>query len=427
MGYPTVKSVREGSTAECLGIRPGDVIVTLNGKRLRDIIDYQFEMAGESIELEVRSASGEVTLFEVEKEYDDLLGLDFTEDLFDGIKACRNKCLFCFVSNLPEGMRASLYLRDDDYRLSFLHGNFVTLTNLDSADIARIRDQRLSPLYVSVHSFCPGIRQRLLGNERAPDIRKVMARLAQHGIKFHCQVVYCPGFNDGPDFEETLDGLSALRPAVLSVGVVPVGLTRYCNIEGLRRPDERECRRLIMRAKAWSEAKGGNGWLFLADEIFIYAGRPVPRRTYYADFPQLENGIGLARLFLDSARRVPSPPAALPRLKQVAVATGNLFYPYMSRFVQRYDAVENLRVHTVLVRNEFFGEMVSVSGLMTGSDLRRSLLGLPAESVLVPSACQNNGRFLDGMTTEELGQSLGIKVEVLPADPVLLDERITSI
>lgn len=435
MAAGTIESVVPGSTGEDIGLRPGDRIVAINGKALHDVIDFRFEIAGESAEIEVDTADGPVVL-ELEKDYDDTLGVSFTEEVFDGIRTCANACPFCFVRNLPAGMRVTLYQKDDDYRLSFLHGNFVTLTNLAGDDFRRIASQRLSPLYISVHSTNPTIRARMLGPRsgdggdmediKRADIMGPLVSLAGAGIRFHCQIVLVPGLNDGPDFEATLDDLAGLQPRTLSVGVVPVGLTAFCKVEGMRLLGPAEACGVLDRIEKWSNATGSRGLVFASDEMFLLAGRPVPEASYYADWPQLENGIGMARLFLDGASDLPPAPQAIEPAREVVVVTGEAFEPFIRAFAARYSGTRGLQVSVLAVPNHFFGCTVTVAGLLVGQDVA-SCLGDDArgKTVLLPASCLNDGRFLDDMAADELGRSCGVAVVAVPPDPAVLDRCIT--
>jgi putative radical SAM enzyme (TIGR03279 family) len=426
-----IESVTAGSTGAKIGLRPGDRILAVNGKAPRDVIDFRFEVAGESVVIEAVTMDGPVIL-EVEKEYDDALGISFTQEVFDGIKTCSNACPFCFVRNLPAGMRASLYQRDDDYRLSFLHGNFITLTNLTQDDFCRIAAQKLSPLYVSVHSTNPAIRAKALGARgkrgiHKADVMPALETLAGNGIRFHCQVVLTPGLNDGPDFEATLDDLAGLRPNTLSVGVVPVGLTAFCQTSGIRTLFPREASETLDRIGAWNRATGGYDLVFASDEMFLLAGRPVPDASYYSDYPQLENGIGMVRLFLDAAAKLPPPPRAISHERAVTIVTGEAFAPFMRDFAARYTGIRGLQVTIIEARNRFFGSTVTVSGLLVGQDLAARLgEGSCGKTVLVPASCLNEGRFLDDMEVGELSKLCGAAVLAVPPEPAALDRCITG-
>ena len=426
----TIESVLPGSTAQGVGLRPGDRIAAVNGRQLRDVIDFRFEIAGENAEIEAVTRDGPVVL-EIEKEYDDNLGIVFTEEVFDGVKTCSNACPFCFVRNLPENMRASLYQKDDDYRLSFLHGNFVTLTNFTSGDMDRIASQGVSPLYVSVHSTDPGIRAGMLGlraaaAQKAADVMSVLAPLARAGVRFHCQIVIVPGLNDGPDFERTLSDLAGLRPRVLSVGVVPVGLTRFCAAGGMRTLEPAEASGVLDRIERWSGGTDDRRLVFASDELFLLAGRQIPDASYYGDYPQFENGIGMVRSFLDGCRDLPRLSEVPSPEREITIVTGEAFAPLMHAFAGRYAGIRGLQVSVLSVPNHFFGRSVTVAGLLAGQDMASSLAGAGSRTVLVPASCLNDGRFLDDMTTDELARLSGARVLVIPPDPESLDRFITG-
>lgn len=427
-----ISKVRPGSPAREMGLEPGDRIIAVNGKRVFDYIDYRFETSGELVEIHVQKASGEEWVIEFEKDYDEDLGIVFEEDLFDGLKECRNGCVFCFVRQMPRGMRKTLYLRDDDYRLSFLHGNFITLTNITEDEFQRIIAQRLSPLYISVHATNPDVRQALMRTPRARDIMLQLKRLANAGIHIHAQFVLCPGLNDGPELDRSLADLNTLQPAILSIAVVPVGLTRHRkDMQGLRPYTGQEAGAVISQVAAWQErflGEHGRRVVYAADEFFVLAGEDIPPADYYEGFPQLQNGIGLLRLFLDqfheAARGMPKGPdrLALPR-RRLTVVTGRSAATTMTRLAK--EAAELGVDATVFpVTNDFFGHTVTVAGLLTGQDiigqLRKSQqaghdLG---EEILLPEVLLRDGQgdLLDGVRPEEIARALDLPVRVIGID-----------
>ena len=300
-----IATVAPGSVAARLGLRPHDELLAINGHVLRDVLDYQFYAADEALTLEVRR-DGETQRYQVTRGYDQELGLEFTEPTFDGIRRCRCRCPFCFIQQMPPHMRRSLYVKDDDYRYSFLFGNFVTLTNLTEEDWQRLEEQRLSPLYVSVHATDPELRQRILGTPAASDILGQLRRLAALGITIQAQIVLVPGLNDGAALQQTVSDLAALYPDVESVGIVPVGLTRYHPGE-LGGVTPAQAAALVAQAEAWQAAyqsELGARFVYCSDELYLLAGRPLPPADAYDDFPQLENGIGLTRQLLDEYERL---------------------------------------------------------------------------------------------------------------------------
>ncbi|MGC8838976.1 MAG: DUF512 domain-containing protein [Anaerolineae bacterium] len=414
-----VALVRPGSLAWRLGLRPGDELVTVNGQAVRDVLDVQFLTAEERLTLGVRR--GETWLeVEAERAYGEDLGLEFAEPLFDGVRTCRNRCPFCFLKGLPPGLRPSLYLRDDDYRLSFLFGNFVTLTNLTEEDWRRIEEQGLSPLYVSVHATDPEVRARCFGRPDLPDIRQQLARLGQMGITVHAQVVLTPGLNDGPHLERTLRDLSEHVPPVQSVSVVPVGLTRY-SPPGLRGYTREEAKRLLRDLRRWQEeaaTRFGVRWVYASDEWYFLAGQRVPAASRYDGFPQLENGVGLTRWWLDGWARFQARWRRNPRRasggRRVVLACGTLIAPVMEEMAAwvREHIGADLTVRPV--ENRFFGPSVTVSGLLTGADVAQTLRGEGADALLLPRAMWDlaGQETLDGWTVEHLARELGAPVHV---------------
>lgn len=408
-----VASIAPGSIAEELGLEPGDRIISINGHRLRDLIDYRFYGAEEELEILVRRGDEEA-VFEVERDYGTDLGIEFTDVVFDGIRECVNNCTFCFIKGMPRAMRRSLYVRDDDYRLAFLVGNFITLSNLAEEDWRRIEEQHLSPLYVSVHSTDPDLRRRLIGNPDAPDILPQLRRLRDMGVEVHSQIVLTPGMNDGDKLAKTVTDLAELWPGVRSVGVVPVGLTRFQrNCTRTYTPEE--AGPLLDRVTGWQKEfrrRFGRSWVYASDEWYLLAERRVPSAKAYDGFPQIENGIGLVRRLLDdwsrtARRRIPR--ADVP----VTLICGKLIAPVLRTLAGELSAHISQPVGVWPVTNEFFGERVTVSGLLAGRDVRRALQdGRPKGLVFVPrSMFESEGRLtLDGLSLEDLGEGLDARV-----------------
>ncbi len=416
-----VEKVDKGGIADEVGIEPGDVITAVNGRPLQDLIDFRYYCADENIEIDLTKGDGELWTVEIEKEIDEDLGLSFSEAAFDHIRACANKCVFCFVDQMPQGMRETLYIRDDDYRLSFLQGNFITLTNLNEADLTRILQMRLSPLYISVHTTNPELRQRMLGNRNAGKILEVLSRLADGGVDFHTQIVLCPGYNDGPELTRTLSELSGLWPSILSIAVVPLGLTKQradLPLLSMLTPDE--AGGIIEQVRPFQERfqnLHGEALVYLADEIYLLAGAEIPPAELYADFPQLENGVGLTRVFYDSfAREAGRLPEKLSAHKKVSLITGTSGARVLVPVAERLEQVHNLSIAVKAIPNRLFGETVTVAGLLTGQDVVTELKGKDlGELVLVPSVMckRDEAVFLDGLTPEILARELGTRVEVV--------------
>ncbi|HKZ06712.1 MAG TPA: DUF512 domain-containing protein [Methylomirabilota bacterium] len=428
-----VGAVAAGGAAARAGLRPGDRIVAINGERVRDAIDFHFHSGEARLRCAVER-DGAPTGATLERGGPDL-GLELLAPAPSEIATCANKCVFCFIHQLPRGMRRSLYVKDDDYRLSFLHGNYITLTDLEEPELARIETQRLSPLYVSVHATDPELRHRMLGEPRAKrDLMPIMARLGARGIRMHAQIVLCPGWNDGRQLERSLRDLSALHPAVSTTAVVPVGLTAHRQrLPELRTLTVDEARALVEtleRHQAEFRGRLGTRFVWGGDELYLQAGLPVPSSGAYEGFPVVEDGIGLVRRFEDGwARARRRAPARLARPRTVTVVTGEMYAPRLERLLAGLN-VGGLTARVQAVRNDWFGGSVQVAGLLTGADIQGQLAGTPlGEAVLVPGAALRDGAgvFLDDVTPADLTAALG--VPVLPVEPsarALLDALVAA-
>jgi len=412
-----IASVAPGSLGRELGLRPGDHLLAINGHPLRDVIDLQFYGAEEHLALRLLRDGVEMTL-EAHRRYDQELGLKFVHPIFDGIRRCTNACEFCFVAQLPQGLRPSLYIRDDDYRLSFLTGSFVTLTNLTEADWTRLAEQCLSPLYVSVHATESSLRHRIFGRE-VPDIRQQLRRLGSLGIHVHAQVVLIPHLNDGRHLEHTVSDLAGFYPVVESVAVVPVGLTRY-HRGGLRTYTPSEARELLAQMVSWQQCfrrRWGVGFVYPSDEWYLLAGRPVPPAEDYNGFCQLENGVGLVRELMEDWRAVRESLrgegcVALPRTRLTLVC-GELIAPVLKRIVKEFSALMGLSTEVIPVVNDFFGPTVAVSGLLTARDVVGALRGRDlGDAVVLPRAMFDTAgeRTLDEWSLDQFSELLGVSV-----------------
>lgn len=407
--------MEEGSLAERTGLQAGDRLISINGHLLRDVIDYHFYTADEELELETERA-GKRLAFHVQRRYGEEFGLQFTDDVFDDIRRCNNRCAYCFVDQMPSGMRRSLYIKDDDYRYSFLHGNFITLSNWTDEDWERVAEQRLSPLYISIHATDLELRRRIFRNPGLPDVRQQLRRLGELGIEIHTQIVLLPGLNDGAPLERTLDDLTSLYPAVRSVGVVPVGLTRY-HTGGLRlltAEEERAIMERITPRQTENHRRLGVALVYLSDELYLRVGIPVPPATEYDGFPQLENGIGLVRQLLDGWADVKREDLGAMTGRGVAVC-GTLVAPILHRILQELRELSRLDITPVPVENTFFGSMVTVSGLLTGDEVLAVLQnGDLGDGVFLPRAMFDaKGEVtLDDRTAAHLGSRLEVPVRV---------------
>jgi putative radical SAM enzyme (TIGR03279 family) len=415
-----IKEIQPGTLAEELELEPGDRLAAINGTALRDLIDYEFHISDDPLSLEIIRRSGEVWEIEVERDEGESLGLVF---LPPAPKRCGNNCLFCFVHQLPQGLRKPLYVKDEDYRLSFLYGTYITLTNLTRKDLVRIREQRLSPLYISVHATDPAVRERLLGRSGLPPVIDLLRYLTEAGIILHTQVVLCPGINDGEVLERTVSDLAGLYPGVVSLAIVPVGLTRYREwLPELQPVTAEYARAFVSRWLPEAEhlaERLGEPFLFLADEFFIRGGVPFPSLTTYGDFPQLENGVGMIPLFLDEAEEVIRDAVRLPPVR-VTVVTGVSAYPFLREFLERLASATGAAIEVVAVPNRLFGAAVTVTGLVAGRDIIELLKDRAIGTVLfIPDVMlkEGEGSFIDDVTVDGLAEALGCEVLVVPATP----------
>lgn len=424
-----IRAVVPGSIAEELTLEPGDQLLSVNGKPLRDLLDYLLCEADEELLLEIRRRDGELWDLELEKDATDPLGLEFEHPQ---PTQCGNNCLFCFVHQLPRGLRPSLYVKDEDYRFSYLYGSYVTLSNVEEEQVQRIIDQRLSPLYVSVHATDDQVRQTLLGRA-GPSILKLLQRLTGAGIEIHAQIVLCPGINDGPALERSIRDLQALHPGVHSLAVVPVGLTGYrSRLPRLRSPNRAEARALIEQIHAcqdrFLETKGSR-FVFAADELYLKAEVPLPALDAYEDLAQLENGVGLLARFRAEAAEVLAEAGRL-QAGAVTTVTGTSAFAEISRFVADLAAMTGVEIRLHAIANGFFGGEVSVAGLLTGADLLTALRGVDlGAALLLPDVMLRDGEglLLDDLTPTDLERELETRVRIFRSSPWGLLEALEDL
>ena len=417
--YPgVIMRVIEGSIAEELELVPGDKILAVNDMPLRDIIDFSFAMADEEIELLVEHADGEQELIEFDKDYDEDFGVEFERAVFDGIRSCANHCYFCFVDMIAPDMRHSLSIKDDDYRLSFLYGNFVTLTNMGAADFERIEHFHLSPLYVSVQCTNPVLRAEILRYKGAADILGQLTKLEEAGADYHTQVVLCYGLNDGEELERTICDITARRPHALSLAIVPVGLTKHrTDPFPLVQFDRDGAARVIDQVEAWQQrirSEEGKTFIYLGDEFYFLAGREMPPAEMYDGFPQLDNGIGLTRNFIEDWTNALVTENACDGVR-LAVISGTAVAPVMEQLAREIDP-NGQRIHVLPVVNKHFGETVNVSGLLTGHDMIQAIHALrkDVDGVLIPASALREGEdvFLDDITLDAMRASFpSVRIE----------------
>lgn len=420
-----IDAVRPGSLADEIGLLPGDRITAIGGRVLRDAVDFQFYAADEVIELEVARGDDSERI-EIEKYPDEDLGIEFQDAAFDGVRTCNNSCFFCFLKGNPKGMRKTLYVKDDDYRLSFFHGNFVTLTNLTEDDWTRLGEQRLTPINVSVHATEPELRRYLLGNKTAPDICAQLRRLGDLGIEANTQVVLCPGVNDGAALDRTISDLAALYPAVQTLSIVPVGATTFAEerierqqhggeIEGCTPEHARAVLAQVAPYQKRYRKDYGKTLVYLADEYYLIAGLEPPVASHYDGFAQYENGIGMTRSLLEdwrrTRRRLATTPLPADAPRRITFACATLIAPTLARVADELRETAGVEATVLPIENTFFGPRVNVSGLLTGQDFARALGGRDlGELVVLPRYALDytGGRFLDDMTPEALQDRVGV-------------------
>jgi len=422
-----ISRVLPDSIAQELGLTTGDGLISINGTKLRDLIDYRFLCADEFLELEIIDPQGEKHKLEIEKDYDEDLGLEFETALFDGLIQCNNNCPFCFIDQQPQGKRNSLYLKDDDYRLSFLYGSYLTLTNLSEREWRRIEQMRLSPLYVSVHATQPELRIRLLKNPRAGLIMEQLRWFEERELQIHTQIVVCPGINDGPHLERTIRDLASFHkggwPTVASIAVVPVGLTRFRPSEDLLTPvSKKTAIEVIDQVQALQKIfakQHQTRIVWLADEWFLIAGKQLPKD--YEDYPQIGNGVGSIGKFVEEFQKIARkklPQKISPKRKMLWVV-GNAVELAFEPLVAQLNKVEGLQVELVPLRSEYWGQEITVTGLLTGYDLVKGLTGKDlGDGVLLPAVMlkHDEAKFLDDTTVEDISRQLNIPI--YPVDGV---------
>lgn len=423
MGNAIIKTVLKNGIAARIGLIPGDEIISVNGQKFNDFLEFKFLMTDEKIKLNVKAKDGRIKRYTVYKDFDEDLGVEFENPLMDEIKRCKNKCIFCFVDQMPPGLRNSLYVKDDDYRLSAAFGTFVTLTNLSQPEMNRIVKMGLSPLYVSVHATCGKVRNFMMRNPHSGEILNTLKFLTSNNIYLHCQIVLCPGINDGMVLRQTLEDLFDLWPYVKSIAVVPVGITRYRdNLYPLRVFTEREATQIINYIEHLQETnliKFGSRLVFAADEFYCIAQREVPDYETYEDFYQLENGVGMISLLKNQIEQhIKNLPEGLPQKRKVTIVTGVSADKYLRKLLNPLKTISNLEFNIFPVVNNFFGPSVTVAGLITGKDLMYQLkekdLG---NGVLIPDVMlKDEELFLDDLKVEDVESYLRKKIEVVKVD-----------
>ena len=413
-----ITKIEPDSIAEELEIEVGDILVAINEQKIEDIIEYQFLEADEYIELEIEKQSGEHIIYEIDKDIDEALGLEFENPIIDSVKTCRNKCIFCFIDQLPEGMRETLYFKDDDSRLSFLQGNFITMTNMGDKEIDKMIKYRISPVNVSVHTTNPILRAKMLGNRFAGDVLDKMKRLKSADITMNAQIVLVPDVNDKEELDKTINDLACLYPQLNSVAIVPIGITKYrenlCKVEIFDKESASEVINQIEKIQNELLAKLGTRFAFLSDEFYVMANRNLPTKEAYEGYVQLENGVGLiSKLEHEIYEELEKTPK-FPINRHISIATGKSAFEFinsMAKLIMK--EFEGLKIDVHMISNEFFGETITVAGLITASDIEKQLkdknLG---QELIIPRSMMKADEdiFLDNITLDELKQRLKIEI-----------------
>lgn len=416
-----VKSLMPGGIGEELGIEPGDKLLAINGNEIQDVFDYYYYEESEQLLLLIEKPDGEEWELEIEKDEDESLGIEFDQSLMDEYRSCRNKCMFCFIDQMPKGMRETLYFKDDDSRLSFLQGNYITLTNMSDHDVERIVKYRLEPINISFQTTNPELRCKMLHNRFAGEALKKADILYRGQIEMNGQIVLCKGVNDGEELERTIRDLTGYLPYLKSVSIVPVGLTKYRDglypLEPFTKEDAREVLSVIHRWQEKIYQEHGIHMIHAGDEWYVLAEEEVPEEERYDGYLQLENGVGMMRLLFNEVQEALSAVTGDGRQREISLATGRLMYPYIGKILEEIrKKFPNITTHLYAIRNDFFGERITVSGLITGQDLTGQLKGQPlGERLLLPCNMLKIGEpvFLDDFTLEEVENSLQVKTDIV--------------
>lgn len=431
-----VKNIVGGSIADELGIEPGDRLLSINGNEIEDIFDYQFYSEDEELLLLIEKPDGEQWELEIEKDADEELGMEFGAGLMDEYRSCRNKCMFCFIDQMPEGMRDTLYFKDDDSRLSFLQGNYVTLTNMNDHDIERIIRYHLEPINISFQTTNPELRCKMLHNRFAGDALKKVDQLYQGGIEMNGQIVLCKGVNDGEELERSIRDLTKYLPLLRSVSVVPVGLTKFRDgLYPLEPFTKEEAKCVLETIHRWQEklyVEYGVHFIHAGDEWYLLAEEEIPEEERYDGYLQLENGVGMLRLLFNEFDEAYQNTEGDDREKTLSIATGRLAYPYLKRMAEKLEEkYPNIRIHVYPVRNDFFGERITVSGLVTAQDIMAQLAGKElGESLLLPCNMlkADEDIFLDDYTVSQVSDALQVPIVIVKSSgqdliDAILEER----
>ena len=409
-----ISSIQKGSIAEELEIQAGSELLSINGVKLRDYIDYQYITMAEELEFEIKTPDDEIEVYEIEKDFDEELGFIFESAIFDKIKPCANNCIFCFVDQQPEGLRKSLYIKDDDYRLSYLQGTYVTLTNLTKKDKERIAQLHLGPIYVSVHTTNPELRAKMLNNKLAANLMKELDFLKENDIPFHAQVVLCPDYNDGKELERTLNDLWNYKDVLGSIAIVPVGITKYRK-EKLKQVDKQKAIETIDIVDKFNR-KIKKNLASVSDEFFLIAEKELPEKKYYNGYRQLEDGVGSLRCLIDDfEKRIKKAPKSVKTKKEFTLACSVSASKCFEIFAKELNKIENIELIVHPIKSDFFGKDVNVAGLITAQDIIKELKCKNYKNVVIPSILLRpyTTEFLDGLTVKDVEKQLSLKLHII--------------
>lgn len=428
-----VSAIHQGSLAEELELVPGDKIISINEQELTDIIDLSFALADEEIEMLVEHTNGEQEIIAFEKDIDEELGAEFESAVFGKIRQCANNCYFCFVDQVAPNMRDSLYIKDDDYRLSFLYGNFVTMTNMGPRDLERIHRLHLSPLYISVHTTNPKLRGEMLRTKRGELIMEQLAKLNEADVEYHTQVVLCPGLNDGTELDRTIQDIISMQPYAKTLGIVPVGLTKFReNCYPLKTFDADGAKKVIEQVRHWQEKmrkQTGKNFIYLSDEFYLLAGVPLPKAEEYDGFPQLDNGIGLTRNFIEQWKETKINRDNYQKPLKLDIICGKSAGKVIKNLVDELN-IDNLNANVLALENEFFGHEVTVTGLLTGQDIIKNLKQNKAnrDGIIIPSCALREGEdiFLDDYTLEDIKKAFPDEEVKVASDAIMLKNLLAD-
>lgn len=419
-----VKCVAEGSIASELEIEQGDILLRINGHDIKDVFDYHYLVNDEFLDILVRKSNGEEWELEIEKDYSEDLGIEFEQGLMDQYRSCRNKCIFCFIDQNPKGMRETIYFKDDDSRLSFLQGNYITLTNMSEEDVNRIILYKLAPINISVHTTNKELRCKMLNNRFAGEALDKIKKLYENGIEMNSQIVLCKGYNDREELDKSIRDLSAYLPYMRSLSVVPIGLSKYRdNLAHVDKFTKEDAIHVLDQIHTWQEKilkEHGTRFVFASDEWYITAGLPIPTQDYYEGFGQIENGVGMVRSLLDEVQECLEEVHGDERARKVSMATGKLAAPFITQLTKDVsNKYPNVEAQVFAIENDFFGKDITVAGLITGQDIIKQLKGKElGEYLILPSVLLRDGEdvLLDDLTISDIERELGIEVRICRED-----------